>query len=394
MKILHVIRSVNPSNGGPVEVIKQVSAALQEMGHDASVVSLDFESDSWVGEFPLRIHALGQSGGTFGYSSRLIPWLRENAAEFDGIITHGLWQFHGLAVWWALRATKQPYFVFTHGMLDPWFKRAYPMKHLKKVLYWLAAERLVLKNAGSVLFTCEEERELARSTFAPYRCREEIVTLGTSSSASPPELLRTDFFEHHPELSGKRILLFLGRLHEKKGCDLLLEAFAQVPSGMHLVFAGPCEDESFLQKLKTMADGLNVTFIGLIKGDLKWGALAAAEAFILPSHQENFGMAVAESLAMGTPVLISNRVNIWREIQADGAGLVEPDTLEGTRNLLLRWHSLQRMQMRAAAAACFSRRFDIRTTAENIILLLQRSGQPSPRKGHQTMLPTNNRNGC
>jgi len=375
MKILHVIRSVNPSHGGPVEVIKQVSPALEEMGHEVCVASLDLPEDPWVSGFPLKIHPLGQSRGGFGYSPKLIPWLQANAPGFDGIISHGLWQFNGMAVWRALQRTGKPYFVFPHGMLDPWFRSAYPIKHLKKALYWQLAERFVLSNARNVLFTCEEERDLARKTFAPYDCREEIITLGTSRPTASPAELREAFLEKFPELRGKRILLFLGRLHDKKGCDLLLQAFAAVSTGMHLVFAGPCEEESYLKRLRQLAAHGAVSFIGLIGGPIKWGALAAAEAFILPSHQENFGMAVAESLAMGTPVLISNRVNIWREIQTDGAGLVESDNLEGTRNLLTRWLSSDQGLMREAALTCFTTRFDIRRTAENIVSLLQRNGQ-------------------
>jgi len=386
MRILHVIRSVNPSHGGPVEVIKQVSPVLQEMGHEVLVVSLDRGegtkgtkgtkgTDPWVRNFPLPLLALGGSTSTFGYSPKLIPWLEENASQFDGIFSHGLWQYNGLAVRKALRKAGKAYYVFPHGMLDPWFRVAYPLKHLKKLLYWKWVERFVLRDAKAAIFTCEEERDLARDTFSPYRCREEIITLGTSKPSSTSSALMEVFFQRFPEFRGKRILLFLGRLHDKKGCDLLLRAFSAVPTGMHLVFVGPHEEESYYKKLRELAGELPVSFLGLLEGDLKWGALAAAEAFILPSHQENFGMAVAESLAMGTPVLISSRVNIWREILADQAGLVEPDTLEGTRRLLERWMSTDRVMMREAAAECFRTRFDIRRTAENIVSLLQRNGQ-------------------
>jgi glycosyltransferase involved in cell wall biosynthesis len=93
---------------------------------------------------------------------------------------------------------------------------------------------------------------------------------------------------------------------------------------------------------------------GMLGGDLKWGALRSADAFVLPSHQENFGIAVAESLAARRPVLISREVNIWQEIQADQVGMVEPDTLEGTENLLRRWLAMSEDERAAMAARCYT----------------------------------------
>jgi glycosyltransferase involved in cell wall biosynthesis len=118
-----------------------------------------------------------------------------------------------------------------------------------------------------------------------------------------------------------------------------------------------------------MAEGLPVTFAGPLYGEEKWGALAAAEVFALPSHQENFGIAVAEALASELPVLLSDKVNIWREIVADGAGLAEPDTMEGAARFLERWLAADHAALRAAAARCFAVRFDIRRTAENLVAL-------------------------
>ena len=108
----------------------------------------------------------------------------------------------------------------------------------------------------------------------------------------------------------------------------------------------------------------------MLSGDLKWGAFYASEMFCLPSHQENFGVAVAEALACGRPAFISDKVNIWREVVADGAGMVEPDTPEGTERLLARWLAASPSeveQMRANARRCFEHRFRIETVATNLV---------------------------
>ena len=107
----------------------------------------------------------------------------------------------------------------------------------------------------------------------------------------------------------------------------------------------------------------------MISGAMKWGALRSAEVFVLPSHQENFGVVVSEALAAGVPALISNKVNIWREIKADGAGMVGEDTLEGTCGLLqsfLEMPTEQKLAMRRRARACFEARFEIRKAAESL----------------------------
>lgn len=385
MRILRSIRSVNPEHGGPIEGIKQVSRVHEQAGHSVEIVSLDAPGEAWVKECPLKVHALGPVRGKFGYSRELVPWLRRNARNYDAVVVNGIWQYNSLGVFRALRHVPTPYYVFPHGMLDPWFKHAYPLKHLKKWLYWPWAEYRVLRHASAVCFTCEEERRLARESFWLYRCKEKVVSYGTATPAGDPEVQKRLFLEHYPELRGTRIVLFLGRIHPKKGCDLLIQAFAKVlkepvMSGtiapLHLVMAGP-DQTGWAAQLQSLAASLGVrdriTWTGMLTGELKLGALRSAEVFILPSHQENFGIAVAEAMACGVPVLISNKVNIWREVQEDRAGLVENDDAEGTFRLLQKWDSLplgEKAAFRQNARRCFDARFEISKAAEELVGVL------------------------
>lgn len=387
MKILRSIHSVNPARGGPIESVKQSSAVLIRRGHDVEIISLDAPADPWVRDCPVPVHALGPGRGSYGFAPRFSRWIRERHAHFDAVIVQGLWQYSSFGVRRALRGTPTPYFVFPHGMLDPWFKRAYPRKHLKKLLYWPWAESRVLRGAAAVLFTSEEERRLARESFPLYGCNEVVVNYGTAAPEIELADAREDFFNTFPQLRGRRFLLFLGRLHEKKGCDLLIEAFGALRSSgrgneaLDLVIAGPCADEAYEEHLKRMAANMSgITFTGMLSGNLKWGALSAAEAFILPSHQENFGIAVAEALACGTPVLISNQVNIWREIAADEAGYVENDDPAGTARLLERWVNTMpdvRATMKERASKCFAQHFEINRATDSLLKVLEnRLGAP------------------
>ena len=379
MKILHLLSTVDPRAGGPTEGVLQSGLSMRAMGHDVEVVSLDAPDAPYVAAFGLRLHALGPSRGFYGLCPRLVPWLREHASRFDAVIVNGLWQYQSFGAWKALRGGSVPYYVFPHGMLDPWFKRTYPLKHLKKCLYWPWAEYRVLRDARRVLFTTEEERLLARESFRLYRANEEVVAFGTRPPPEDSDALREAFLAKFPRLAGKRAILFLGRIHEKKGCDLLLTAFARardIDPNAHLVMAGP-DDGEYAAQMRALAKELGieerVTWTGMLAGDLKWGAFRTSDVFALPSHQENFGIAVAEALGSRLPVLISDKVNIWREVKADGAGIVTTDTVEGTLAALSAWLTMNPAAcrtMREQALATFTKRFHVEAMSKDLVRVL------------------------
>ena len=352
-------------------------AATRLLGHSEEVVTLDHPDDPWVRDFPVATYAMGPADGNYGYCGGLVPWLRVNAEGYDAVVVHGLWQHQGLAVWRALMHGPVPYFVFPHGMLDPWFRQRYPIKHLKKSLYWALAERRVLRDAKAVLFTAHEEARLAAQTFRPYEVNPSVVGYGVTLSDTARRVSAEAFLQAWPAAQGQRIVLFLGRLHPKKGADLLIEALPAAlkrEPRLHLVMAGPDDDSGTRAALEAQTARLGVTdrvtFTGMQTGELKWSALKAAEVFALPSHQENFGIAVVEALAMGVPVLISDKVNIWREIVQDDAGLAEPDTSKGASMLLQRWLALDaqsREQMKLQAEGCYQRHFHMSAAAQKLI---------------------------
>jgi len=375
MKLLHVISTLDPSYGGPVSALESLAEESIAQGDEVEVATLDAATEPWIGRHNFKVEALGTGpSGKYAYTPRLRPFLRARHHEFDAVIVHGIWQYQSRAAWMELRHGRTPYYVFPHGALDPWFKARYPLKHLKKWLYWPWAEYRALRDATGVIFTSEEERRLARKSFWLYRCSEKVVNFGCSS----PPLTDGDIDAFHaavPGLRDKRIALYMSRIHEKKGCDLLLASFARIAGvepDMRLVIAGP-DATGLSQKLKQLAGRLGVSdrvhWPGMLSGSVKYGAFRAAEVFVLPSHSENFGVVVAESLACGTPVLISNKVNIWREVESAGAGLVEADTPAGTDALFARWMGQTdagRQAMRSAARRCFQRKFHIRQTVQGL----------------------------
>ena len=378
MRILHIIGTLNPAAGGPSESVR-VLLSFGPIGYTGEVVTLDDPKQSYANDIPFPVHALGPIKTVYGFTRKLLPWLVANRDRFDGVVVNGLWQYCGLAAWLALGGRK-PYVVFTHGMLDPYFKHRFPRKHMKKWAYWLAAEYWVLRGAYRVLFTTKEESVLAEQSFWLHQWKGFVVPYGASRPPDEGAVLREAFLAAYPEMRGRRFLLYLGRIHPKKGCDLLIRSFVKLAARdpeLHLMMAGPnFEDWTETLRQLVVEAGLTkrVHWPGMLRGEVKWGAFFASEAFILPSHQENFGIAVAEALACGCAVLLTDKINIAREIAEEGAGLMELDTQAGTDNLIGRWIEMAaepREAMRVQALKTFDEHYDMRRNAVTIIRLFE-----------------------
>lgn len=385
MKILHIIASADPVGGGPIEGIVRQDAACRaaNAGIYREVLSLDEKTASFLTDFPIQVHALGvkRTGSRlpwkrflerWRYSSDFVPWLRSNISNFDVVVVNGLWNYAAFGSAQVLPKGHVPYFVFPHGMLDPWFKSAQRLKHAFKQISWLLAEGKLAANAKSLFFTSEEEKRKAKGTFLGYSYKGTVVGYGASPPPPKADALSAAFQAAAPSVIDRRYFLYLSRIHRKKGCDILLRGFSAVASlypDLDLVVAGP-DQTGWRPELEAIADELGIRhrvhWTGPLYGSAKWGAIYGAEAFVLPSHQENFGISVAEALGCGVPVLISNKVDIWREIEGANAGIVGADTEAGVRSCFDEWFSLSdlgRANMGASAKALFISRFDVSSTA-------------------------------
>jgi glycosyltransferase involved in cell wall biosynthesis len=388
MRILQVIHSIDADDGGTIEGVKQYCNIFRAAGHEADVASMDSPEYVRNCAFPAKVFGLGPGRGIYGYAPRAIPWLRENRSSYDLVIVVGIWQYCTLAVYRALAGSGTSYAVFVQGMLDPYFKRRYPLKHLKKAIYWRFILQRTLRDANAVFFTCEEEKLLARQSFSGYRAHEVVVPLGTRGPECDTAAAAEEFLARFPHLRGKRLALCLGRIHPKKAIDILIESFAQTFAThpeWHLVIAGP-DQIGWQNNLETIAVKLGVAdriaWTGMLKDALKWGAFATSEIFVLPSHQENFGIVVAEALACGLPAIISDKVNIWREIESYQAGFVGDDTVAGTTASLRRWLALGEQEIadvRRRGRKCFDEQFNMDVTGKRLMEIVESLARSNPR---------------
>lgn len=386
MRILRCIQTADPRSGGPLEGLRQSALLHARDGHETELVTVDDPAAPWVASFPFKVHATGPGRGrVYGHAPAYTRWVARNAARYDGVVIHGLWTWSSVGAWRALRRSGQPYLVFVHGMMDPYFAQGRRTKNLLKQIYWWLGQGAVLRDAAAVLFTSAEEMARAEGAFIGPRYAGRVIAYGSPPVADAPQQQAAAFRRALPQLAGRRHLLFLSRLHPKKGCDLLIRAFAPLAKqhpDLDLVMAGP-DQVGWREQLEALAreHGIEqrVHWPDMLEGDAKSGAFRTAEAFVLPSHQENFGIVVAEALACGTPVLITDKVNIWREVEAGGAGLVAPDTLPGTTDNLTRFLALDdsaRAAMRQAALATYARHFSIERAADQLIEVLEEVRDP------------------
>jgi glycosyltransferase involved in cell wall biosynthesis len=251
--------------------------------------------------------------------------LRARGPYFDIVHIHSLYQFPSLAASYYARVHRKPYLIAPHGSLDPYLRRHH---RFRKGAYGLLVERRDLNNASAIHYTTQDELELAKPV--GIRAPGVVAPLGINReefSALPP---RGTFRNLHPELQSGRLVTFLGRLTAKKGLDTLIRAFALVCKAFddaRLIIAGP-DDEGHGAQVCTWLKEAGVydrTLItGMITGDRKLALLADTDVWVLSSYTENFGVAVVEAMACGLPVVISDKVNIHREVTAAKAGLVVP----------------------------------------------------------------------
>lgn len=334
MKILHVIANLAPRYGGPAKACVEMAQAVARLGHAVSIYTTNQDGPGELAvplDRPVSKDGVGiryfpiQPPRFWGTSWPLAQALRRKIKEFDLLHIHSLYLFHDLVAGHYCRQYGVPYLIRPHGTLDPYIHRRH---RWRKTVMEAWFENRNLRQAAALHFTSEEEMRLA----APYTGNTPgaVVPLGVElrefQDLPEPGRFRARF----PEIGQKRIILFLGRINFKKGLDLLAQAMGRVVrhrQDVHLVVAGP-DDDGWGGRVKEWLKGEGIlgcaTFTGMLLGEEKLAALRDAQTFVLPSYSENFGLAVIEALACGLPVVISDKVNIWREVAAAGAGLVAP----------------------------------------------------------------------
>lgn len=330
--ITQVIPYMHPHAGGPPVVVDRLCRRLAARDWEVEVITTDSlapRSDvAWARDFEnagYRLTVCPTWGpGGFAYSPCLKSELRRAISKSNIVHLHTMWTYPTMAAASVSRKLGVPYVVMPHGMIDP---HSLKRKWLKKKLVGWALEWPRLRRSAGMVYTNDEERQLAEAAVSRLPDAHIVPLAADEPPAEPRSQLAEEFLARWPELRGQRLVVFLSRLHSKKGLDLLIPACAALMrsrSDVQLVLAGPGED-GYVESLRELArhSGIagRVTFTGALSGRLKWSVLAAGAVFALPSYQENFAIVVAEAMQVGLPVVLSRRVNIWKDVTEAGAGL-------------------------------------------------------------------------
>ncbi|AFZ35696.1 glycosyl transferase group 1 [Stanieria cyanosphaera PCC 7437] len=335
MRILQIVPSFSPVYGGPSQMVKGLSQALAAEGIEVTIITTNTNGDN--GQAPLDV-PLGKSIWQDGYeiiyfpcspfrrykfSLDLLRWLASHTQDYHLAHIHALFSPVTTAAATIARWNKLPYILRPLGTLDP--ADLHKKKQLKQI-YGLLWEKPNLAGAAAIHFTSEEEAKV--SARFGTTTKDLVIPLGVDLPANLPALGIT-----RKQLgidSNTKLILFMSRIDRKKGLDLLLPALESLQAedlDFHFVLAGGNPQEPDYQaqiKTKIANSPLKerTTITGFVQGDLKLGLLIDADLFVLPSYYENFGIAVAEAMAVGTPVVISNGVQIWQDIETMTAGWV------------------------------------------------------------------------
>ncbi|MBB3836412.1 glycosyltransferase involved in cell wall biosynthesis [Runella defluvii] len=395
MKILQVIDSMNSSTGGTAKGLEYSIINLIGKGINNEIVCLDNKIYSPLN---IKVHLLGPFFSPWHFSFKLLPWLKSNITNFDIVIINGLWLYPSFATYLAFNHLKRNkahiktlLFVMPHGMLDPYFQNApnRKWKAIRNRIFWKFFEKHVINKSDGILFTTEEEMQLAKQTFTNYQPKLEInIGYGTIPPPSFNQVKISLGKNRHCINNSNPYLLFLGRVAPKKGLHILIDSylqilnikpnlFAKLPT---ILIAGPVDKSNYVNELNKKIDQCEQLkekfhFLGMVEGDHKWNLIYNSTGLILPSHQENFGIVVAEALACSKIVITTNKVNTWREIERFQCGYVVDDTVSGLCNALEWFLSLQDedlIKFENNALNCYHSCFNINNTNKNLINLFQK----------------------
>jgi len=307
---LHVISSLNLASGGPTQSVIHLCEALNALGAPAEIATGQAGGETVPTDLLTPLHTFPiVSPRKLRRSPGLARFLMEEARRFDIIHVHGLWEWPGRYARRAAQASHKPLVISPRGMLEPWPLQQNRFTKRLALALW---ERRNLDSAALLHATAEMEAQNFRRLGLSNPVA--IIPNGLDSPSPLPG----------PRPSTRRVL-FLSRLHPKKGADLLLRAWARLGSrrsGWHLALAGP--DENGYQAVLSAEAGRlglgdTVQFLGPVYGDAKWDLIRSADLFVLPSHSENFGNVVVEALSQSVPVIATHGTP-WRDLAEKGCG--------------------------------------------------------------------------
>jgi len=333
MKLLVIVPALGSVYGGPSKSVLELAQALGQQNICVDVVTTNANGDTvvdvplqqWIQKENYRVQYFPYLGiGDYKLSASITRWLFQNVQTYDLVQTNAIFSVPNLSAYLACRRAAVPYVVIPRGMLEPW---ALSYKAWKKKIYYRLIEHPALQRASAIQMLATTEAQQIQ----PLHLKAPLIISSNGIRRQDFEHAydSTVFYQQFPTTKGKDIVLFLGRIDPKKGLDLLSTAWEQIVkdySQVHLVIAGP-DNTGFMPQVKqffTEKGCLDaVTFTGILTGEMKYAALAAASYYVAPSYSEGFSMSVLEGMASGLPCIITTGCNFPQAAEAKAAHVVD-----------------------------------------------------------------------
>lgn len=373
MRVLHVIPSLSPKDGGPSFAMPLIARGLKRAGVQVDVATTEGKGEQHIAHDEMSVFSFPRQIEFYKVSLPLSRWLSAHVSRYDIVHLHALFSYASYSVANIANKRGVPYIIRPLGVLNHWGIEN--RRRLLKRLSFRLIERHMLENAAAVHYTSEQEKLEAEEL--GVRSRPAIIPLGIDRSAFCEMPGAGRFYDRFPGARERNIVLFLSRLDRKKGLDLLLRAFAELHRtnpAILLVIAGEGNEE-FVDGLRGLAEQLGIAgevlWTGFLGGDDKLSAMSAASLFVLPSYSENFGVALVEAMAAGLPCVLSNRVGLDRDVKEYEAGLVVPCDKEPLTLAMRRVIDDARLRHRLGANArrLVNERFSMEATADSLVKL-------------------------
>lgn len=376
LRILRIISSLNPKYGGPSIATIESTLDLIERGISVDILTHDQPNEIFFKSNKFKIFNLGPALTNYRLNLKFFLWLLKNRKNYDYFIIEGIWEFNTLAARFLL---KGKYFVILHGQLDPYFATNF-LKKVKKKIYWNLFEYQNLINAKKVLLTSIGEKLNLKNTFVKTdKFKKHLFNFGINLKKINKKNSINNFKLRFAQLKYKKFYLFLGRFHQKKGCEIIINSYQKLGNKIStpVLFIGSYNSDRYAIYLKKLVKKNKlenkIFFSGPLYNDMKWGAICSAKAMLLSSHGESFGVSIVESLSMGTPVITTNKVNIFKYIVEHNAGYISSDNTISFSKKLKLFEKLKKKQLKNLsinAKNCFEKNFNLSNAKKNLASLL------------------------
>ena len=363
-KILRIINSMNLKFGGPPKAIRDSSINLKENGFEVDILTNDEPGSKYFNHKGIKIINKGPGVGSYGFNLKQFFWLLKNRSKYNFFIVHGLWQFQSFMARLLLR---NKFIIYAHGSLGLVFKK-YFFKKIKKNLYWMLIEKKNLQSAKALILTSEGEKSVLKNTYVNTdRINKRIINYGSLIPNFNKKKVLKLFYKNFPKLKKKKFLLYLGRIHDGKGCDILINSLHRLKKrNLHPILFMAGRNNSYKTELIKLTKQLKlynqIIWSDQILGNLKWGAISASSGMLLASHGDSHPNAIVESLSLGKPVIVTNKVGTYKTINQYNCGYVANDNTQDFSLKLISFLKLKKNQLTLLnknSKKCFNENYNL-----------------------------------